>query len=182
MPDNINGLHYKNITIVNDNSRVVSKWWHNLEHHSCSSIVLSELSIMLPELSIMLLENIYSIGITHDNHHMMICLNLIVQAKSIINAHWCPLIIKILYAISYYYTFLLWYHQHQVSAHIVSEYTAKKKQSDSNSWSNNVERVSTWQNHHIVRCWTNYDSYFCQTGEQTRDIFVFHLFSNTPLP
>jgi len=39
-------------------------------------VVLLELSIILLELSIMLLENIYSIGITHDDHHMtvVICL------------------------------------------------------------------------------------------------------------
>jgi hypothetical protein len=31
-----------------------------------------ELSIMLLELSIMLLENIYSTGVTHDDHHIAI--------------------------------------------------------------------------------------------------------------
>jgi hypothetical protein len=40
------------------------------------SFMLLELSIILLELSIMLLVNIYSIGITHDDHHMtvIICL------------------------------------------------------------------------------------------------------------
>jgi len=50
---------------------------HNLEHHLRSSIMLLALSIvllvwsiMLLELSNMLLDNIYSIGITNDLHHM----------------------------------------------------------------------------------------------------------------
>jgi hypothetical protein len=34
--------------------------------------MILEVSFMLLELSIMLLENIYSTGVTHDNHHMMI--------------------------------------------------------------------------------------------------------------
>ncbi len=84
------GLYYKNIMIVNDASTVVSDWCHNLEHHLRLSITLLQLSIMLLELSIMLLEssitllefsiilleNIYSIGITHDDHHItvIICL------------------------------------------------------------------------------------------------------------
>jgi hypothetical protein len=36
------------------------------------SIMILELSIMLLELSTKLQENIYSIGITHDNHNMFI--------------------------------------------------------------------------------------------------------------
>jgi hypothetical protein len=68
----LSGLHYKNITVVNDASRVISEWCHNLEHHSQSSITLLESSIMLLELSVMLLESIYSTGITHDDLHMKI--------------------------------------------------------------------------------------------------------------
>jgi hypothetical protein len=33
-----------------------------------------EVSLMLLELSIMLLENIYSTGVTHENHHMILCM------------------------------------------------------------------------------------------------------------
>ncbi len=66
------GLYYKNILIINDAARVISEWRHNLEHHLRSSITFLESSIMLLELSIMLLDNMYSTGITHDNHHMMI--------------------------------------------------------------------------------------------------------------
>jgi hypothetical protein len=34
------------------------------------NLMNQEVSVMLPELSIMLLENIYSTGITHDDHHL----------------------------------------------------------------------------------------------------------------
>jgi hypothetical protein len=61
---NLSGLYYKNITVVNDASRVISGWCHNLEHHSQSSITLLESSVMLLELSVMLLESINRTGIT----------------------------------------------------------------------------------------------------------------------
>ncbi len=57
----ISGLCYKNITIINDTSRVFRMMiisdgtWHNIERHLWSSIMLLELSIML-------LENLYSAG------------------------------------------------------------------------------------------------------------------------
>jgi hypothetical protein len=70
------GLYYKNIMIVNDAAKVISEGRHNLEHHLRSSITLLESFIMLLELSIMLLDNMYSTGITHDNHHMMIIICL----------------------------------------------------------------------------------------------------------
>jgi len=54
---------------VNDVSRAVSEWHHNLERRLQTSITLLEPSIML-------LDNIYSIGITHEDCHMM----FIVQA------------------------------------------------------------------------------------------------------
>ncbi len=63
------GLYYKNIMIVNDASRVISEWCHNLKHHLRSSI-------MLPEQSIMLLDNINSTGVTHDDRHMTIIICL----------------------------------------------------------------------------------------------------------
>ncbi len=50
------GLFYKNIMILNDASRVISGWCHNLEDHLWASITLIESLIMLLELSIMLLE------------------------------------------------------------------------------------------------------------------------------
>ncbi len=64
-------VYYKNITIVNDTSRVVrttpqlgaSLTIIILMTLEVSFMVL-ESSIMLPELSIILLENIYSTGIT----------------------------------------------------------------------------------------------------------------------
>jgi hypothetical protein len=45
----VSGLYNKNITIVNDASKVISKRHHSLEHHLWLSITLSELSIMLLE-------------------------------------------------------------------------------------------------------------------------------------
>ncbi len=70
------GLYYKNITIVNDASRVICERRHNFEHHLWSSIVLLELSIILLKLSIMLLESIYCTGVTHVHHHMQIIMCL----------------------------------------------------------------------------------------------------------
>jgi hypothetical protein len=56
------GLYYKNITIINDDT----SWSVTLES-----------SIMILESSISLLDNIYSTGFTHGEHHNM----FIVQAK-----------------------------------------------------------------------------------------------------
>jgi hypothetical protein len=72
-----------NIMIVNEASRVISEWCHNLEHHLQSSIALLELSNMLLgsstkllESSIMFLESINNAGVTHDNDHMTILMCL----------------------------------------------------------------------------------------------------------
>jgi hypothetical protein len=63
---NTNGLYYKHITIVNDDSimslQVVA---------SPTIIILTTL-----EVSFMLLAHIYSRGITHDDHHVMIVIYL----------------------------------------------------------------------------------------------------------
>lgn len=56
---------YIMIEIVNDVSRVVSEWHQNLEHHL-------ELVITLLDLPIMLLEMIYRIGITNEDHDMLV--------------------------------------------------------------------------------------------------------------
>ncbi len=61
------GLYYKNITIVNDTSRVV-----RMTPQLGASLMIVILTIMLLQLSIMLLDNVYSTGVTHDNRHMMI--------------------------------------------------------------------------------------------------------------
>ncbi len=50
------GLYYKNITIVNDTSKVTSEWHQSLENNGWSSIMLLELLIMLLELLITVLE------------------------------------------------------------------------------------------------------------------------------
>ncbi len=71
------GMYYKNIAIVNEASRVIREWCHNLEHKLQSSIMLLELSIVLQESSIILLENILSTGVTHDD-----CIMFKVQATS----------------------------------------------------------------------------------------------------
>jgi hypothetical protein len=49
----ISGVNYKHITIVNDGSRVISEWRHNLEHH---------LSILHLDVSFTLIFNVYSSG------------------------------------------------------------------------------------------------------------------------
>jgi hypothetical protein len=59
------GLHYKHIIIVNDDSRVVRMTFQVV---ASPTIVI----LMTLEVSFMLLENIYSTGITHDDHHMTI--------------------------------------------------------------------------------------------------------------
>ncbi len=59
------GLSYKIIKIINDASKVMSEWRHNLEHHL-------RLPIMLQESSITSSENIYSTGVTYEDRHMMI--------------------------------------------------------------------------------------------------------------
>jgi hypothetical protein len=51
------GLYYKNVTIINDDT----SWSVSLES-----------SILILESSISLLDNIYSIGFTHGEHHMFI--------------------------------------------------------------------------------------------------------------
>jgi len=53
--------------IVNDYSRVISNLCSKLWHHLLMTL---EVSFMLLDSLIMLLENIYSIGITHDNCHL----------------------------------------------------------------------------------------------------------------
>ncbi len=62
----------KNITIVNNASRVISEWRNNLERHSKPSITFLESSIILQVSSIMRLENIYSRGVTHGDRNMFI--------------------------------------------------------------------------------------------------------------
>ncbi len=59
------GLYYKNITIINDASRVVSERCHNLEHHSRVFTLNCD---------------DYSIGVTYDNHQLMmiVCLFILV--------------------------------------------------------------------------------------------------------
>ncbi len=59
------GLYYKNLMIVNDNHNDATIW----------SIIL-QLSITLLESSIMLPKDIYSTGITHNDHHMTIIICL----------------------------------------------------------------------------------------------------------
>ncbi len=59
------GLHYKNITIVNDDSTVVRM---TVQVVASPTIVI----LMTLEVSFMLLENIYITGITHDDRHMTI--------------------------------------------------------------------------------------------------------------
>jgi hypothetical protein len=58
------GLYYKNITIVNDASTVVSELCHNLKRHFW-------LPIMLPESSIKAPIKHYSTGVTHDDCNMV---------------------------------------------------------------------------------------------------------------
>jgi hypothetical protein len=62
-------MHYKHITIVNDDSRVISKWRSQLCPHFLTTL---EVSLMLLESSITLLENIYSTSINHDYRHIFI--------------------------------------------------------------------------------------------------------------
>jgi hypothetical protein len=61
------GLYCKHITMVNDNSRFVSQSRSKLW---CHFLISLEVSFMLLDSSIMLLENIYSTGITYDDHHL----------------------------------------------------------------------------------------------------------------
>ncbi len=61
------GLYNKHITIINDDSRVVSKWHSKLWHHFLMTL---EVSFMLLKSSITFLENIYSTSVTHDDHHI----------------------------------------------------------------------------------------------------------------
>jgi len=61
-----NGLFYKNITIVNDDSIMT------LQVVASPTIVI----LMTLEVSFMLLANIYSRGITHDDRHVMIVIYL----------------------------------------------------------------------------------------------------------
>jgi hypothetical protein len=60
----VSGLYYKHNTIVNDDSRVVRMM---LQVVAPPTIVI----LTALEVSIMLLNNIYSIDITHDNRHMV---------------------------------------------------------------------------------------------------------------
>jgi hypothetical protein len=65
-----NGLDYKNITTVNDTSRVIIMMLQLGALHRIIILTTLDVSFMLLELSIMLLENIYSTGVTHDNRHL----------------------------------------------------------------------------------------------------------------
>ncbi len=60
------GLYYKHITIVNDNSIMM------LQVVASPTIIV----LMTLEVSFMLLANIYSRGITHDDHHVTIVMYL----------------------------------------------------------------------------------------------------------
>ncbi len=64
------GLCYKNSMIINDASRAISGWCHNLEHHL-------QPSIMLLDSSIMFLGNIHGTSIAHDDHHFMIVMFIV---------------------------------------------------------------------------------------------------------
>ena len=57
----MSGLHYKHITIVNDDSRAVRMTLQTLAQPTIISLTTLELSFML-------LENIDSTGINHDDH------------------------------------------------------------------------------------------------------------------
>ncbi len=60
------GLYYKHITIINDDSIMMLQ------------VVASPTIVILTtlEVSFMLLANIYSRGVTHDDHHVMIVIYL----------------------------------------------------------------------------------------------------------
>jgi hypothetical protein len=60
------GLYYKHITIVNDDSVMMLQ------------VVVSPMIVILTTLEVlfMLLANIYSRGVTHDDHHVTIIINL----------------------------------------------------------------------------------------------------------
>ncbi len=64
--DKASGLYYKQITIVTDDSIMTLQ------------VVASPMIVILPtlEVSFMLLANIYSRGVTHDIHHVMIIIYL----------------------------------------------------------------------------------------------------------
>ncbi len=72
------GMYYKQITIINDNSRVVRMM---LQVESSPMIVI----LMILEVSFMLLENIYSTGVTRDNQPSHDdCYIFIVQATGLV--------------------------------------------------------------------------------------------------
>ncbi len=65
-------LYYKNITIVNDTSRVV-RMTPQLEASLTIIILITlEVLLMLLESSIMLLENIFNTGLTHHDCHLLL--------------------------------------------------------------------------------------------------------------
>jgi hypothetical protein len=66
------GLYYKNITIVNDTSRVVSLMPQLGASLAIIILMTLQVAFMLLESPIMLLENIYSTGVTHDALHIFI--------------------------------------------------------------------------------------------------------------
>ncbi len=74
------GLYYKNITIVNDTSRVFTMTPQLGASLTIIILMTLGVSFMLLELSIMLLDNVYSTGVTHDDRHIMIKIFFIVQA------------------------------------------------------------------------------------------------------
>ncbi len=62
-------IYHKGITIVNEDSRVISRWRSKLWCHFLTTLDVSFILLVSP---IMLLENIYSTSITHDYHHIFI--------------------------------------------------------------------------------------------------------------
>jgi len=72
------GLYYKHITIVNDDFIMTLQ------------VVASPTIVILTTLkaSFMLLANIYSTGVTHDDHHVTIIIYLQYRPQSVRALHW----------------------------------------------------------------------------------------------
>jgi hypothetical protein len=66
------GLYYTNITIVNDNSKVIRMIPPLGASLTIIILTTLEVSFMLLESSIMLLENIYCTGITHGDRQLQL--------------------------------------------------------------------------------------------------------------
>ncbi len=64
------GLYYNNITIINDTSRVIRMMLQLGVSLRNITLMTTEVSFKLLVSSSMLLENIYSSGVTHDDHHL----------------------------------------------------------------------------------------------------------------